>query len=397
VRAAELRCLWLSGDVPYPAVSGRRVYTAGLTEVLRRHGVDVFALGIDPGVIDATTAGWSPVGPWIESSRLRQLGSRWPSMAVNCRTPAYRRALAGALRQQVWDCAVIDHLQMVWVLPELRAACVPIVYISHNHESSTRSTLARHASWGTALKMPLVYDAWRVRAAERLLVEHSSLVTTVTEADAELFRADGANRVLVLPPGHPRATRRDRVLSRGGRVAIMLTNLEWHVKRSNLMEFLSVGDEILAAAGIELRIVGPATREFLAKQEGAWRATRFVGAVERLDDELAPASVGVVYEPEGGGFKLKTLDYVFHGVAMAVLDGSMEGLPLRRHIDYAAASTAADLAREVVRLMDVPYESARMAASAIDRCADQFDWSSRGVSLADALRELVVKAPATAA
>ncbi len=33
-------------------------------------------------------------------------------------------------------------------------------------------------------------------------------------------------------------------------------------------------------------------------------------------------------EPHGGGFKLKTLDYVFHRVPMLVQAGSVKGLPI---------------------------------------------------------------------
>jgi glycosyltransferase involved in cell wall biosynthesis len=398
VGTGDVRCLWLSRDVPYPALSGRRVYTAGLTEALAEAGVDVHGLGLDDDTDHEvrTRARWVAAGRAAPVSAGRRLLSRWPAMAVNCMTPAYRRALGAALQQQRWDVAVVDHLQMAWAMTGVEAAGVPLVYVSNNHEASTRRSIARHRPWYDPTKLPLAFDAWRAEAAELQLENRSQLVTAITEVDAQAHRAAGATNVIVLPPGHARAMQVPPATSRQ-RVAVVLTNLDWHVKRTNLLDFLRVGDQVLAAADVELRIVGPAPREFVERQAGAWRSARFVGAVEDVVTELAHASVGVVSEREGGGFKLKTLDYIFSDVPMAVLEGSVAGLPLRPGTDFAVATSELALAHEIVRLVDAAAdERTRMATTARERCRTEFSWSSRGVTLAAALRSVADRRPRSA-
>ena len=49
-------------------------------------------------------------------------------------------------------------------------------------------------------------------------------------------------------------------------------------------------------------------------------------------------------EELGGGFKLKALDYVFHGLPLAILDDSAAGLPLD-----AGADEAGDVGQHQVR------------------------------------------------
>ncbi|HWM20654.1 MAG TPA: glycosyltransferase [Ilumatobacteraceae bacterium] len=389
---STIRCLWLSGDIPYPRLSGRRVYSAGLSNAIAAAGVEVVACGIDVdrAQTESTAVEWRPVTAMRPTSAARKLASRWPSMAEDRRTTTYRAALDAALREPGWDVAVVDHLQMCWALPALRAAGVPIVYASQNHESSTRRESSTNVSWRDPMKAPLVLDARRAHRAERALVVNSSLVTAVTEADAVRFRADGARDVVVLSPGYSGATRGNRTINGDTpRAAVMVTNLEWHVKQANLMRLLDVADPLLADAGIELQIVGPAPSEFVDRVTGGLRATRFVGRVESLADALDAARVGIVCEREGGGFKLKALDYVFGRVAMAVLEGSMEGLPLSAGVDYVCGDTEEALAHEIVALVDDPAMCQRMQTSAFEHCATRFDWSTRGSELAAALQRVV--------
>ena len=100
-------------------------------------------------------------------------------------------------------------------------------------------------------------------------------------------------------------------------------------------------------------------------------------------------AVGVISERDGGGFKLKALDYVFHRVPMVILDGSIDGLPLIPGIDFADAASEEILAHKLVELVDNPAECQRMQQSAFDRCDGRFDWSNRGSDLAAAIEKIV--------
>ncbi len=90
-------------------------------------------------------------------------------------------------------------------------------------------------------------------------------------------------------------------------------------------------------------------------------------------------------EPHGGGFKLKTLDYVFHRVPMLVQAGSVTGLPLAHGVgllEYAGIDALVDGALEV--LDDVEMLNT-LQNDAYARCEHEFDWATRGASLREAI------------
>ena len=103
----------------------------------------------------------------------------------------------------------------------------------------------------------------------------------------------------------------------------MVGSFEWHVKAANLRQFLLAADPVLAGAGIELVVVGRVPGAVLDELRPRLRATQFAGWVERLADVLGEARMAVVDEPVGGGFKMKTLDYVFHHLPVAATAGSV--------------------------------------------------------------------------
>jgi hypothetical protein len=94
--------------------------------------------------------------------------------------------------------------------------------------------------------------------------------------------------------------------------------------------------------------------------------------------ELAGARLGIVAEPVGGGFKMKTLDFVFCGVPMAVLAGSVNGLPLRHGESLIECPDEGTLAVEAVRALDDPGLLDRLQKAARRSCDGLFDWAERG-------------------
>jgi hypothetical protein len=298
-----VRYLWLSGDVPYPSDSGRRSYSAGLSESLAMSGNDVIGLGMaDP--VDRPPdcrVDWRTVPATPDPTATRKLLSRWPAMAVHRRTPPYRRAVREMLETVDVDVVVVDHLQMAWALHELADTdlppALPVVYVSHNHETSVRRQIAAHEPWRSVRKPLLAYDAARAALAERHLVRSAAMVSAITQSDAQTFREAGATDVVVVPPGYL-GTRRDcrRIDATVPRAAVMVTHLDWHVKQANLRRLLTAADGRFARSGIDLRIVGPIPDSLREELAPGLQATELVGRVDSLDDELARARVGIVFE-----------------------------------------------------------------------------------------------------
>jgi polysaccharide biosynthesis protein PslH len=60
----------------------------------------------------------------------------------------------------------------------------------------------------------------------------------------------------------------------------------------------------------------------------------------------------MVADPTGGGFKLKTLDYIFNRVPIAAMSGSIAGLPLTPGLHYLSFESIRELAQGVVAVID---------------------------------------------
>ena len=117
------------------------------------------------------------------------------------------------------------------------------------------------------------------------------------------------------------------------RVAVV-GNYQWTAKQINLSAWLEAADPILQNAGVGIDVVGDAPESIRKAWEARVKATRFHGFVEDLGEFLAARRMGLVIEQTGGGFKLKTLDYIFNRLPIAAIRGSMAGLPLTQGLDY---------------------------------------------------------------
>ncbi len=202
---------------------------------------------------------------------------------------------------------------------------------------------------------------------------------------------------MVLKPGYdgPRLARRV-IDSTTPRRVVVLGSLNWHVKQRNLQQFLEVADGAFAAAGIELVVAGEAPRAFLDRMQHRFAATRFTGYVDDVTSILAGARVGIVAEPLGGGFKLKSLDYVFHRVPMAVLAGSVAGLPLEAGKGYLRYENLDALVEGVSASVDDDTLLNSLHEAAFAACSARFDWGDRGRDLDAALRALLAEGSRTA-
>jgi hypothetical protein len=109
-----------------------------------------------------------------------------------------------------------------------------------------------------------------------------------------------------------------------------------------------------------------------------------VGWVDDLGVELSQARLGIVAEPAGGGFKLKSLDYVFNRLPMTALVGSVAGLPLAAD-DLILCKDEASLAAASVAILDDLDRLNRMQNSAYTACQPLRGWVKQGQQFLDAL------------
>jgi polysaccharide biosynthesis protein PslH len=194
----------------------------------------------------------------------------------------------------------------------------------------------------------------------------------------------------VVPPGYngPRAPDRQIVQATPRRVAIV-GSYRWPPKQMNLSAFLEAADPVLQNAGIGIDIVGDGPDSFRKAWEAKVQATQFHGFVDNLGEFLAVRRMGLVVEETGGGFKLKALDYIFNRVPIAAIRGCMTGLPLTKGLDYLSFESMRELAQGVAAVIDDIERLNSMQQAAYEKCNAGFDWSDRGRTLYDSIRQAV--------
>ena len=399
----RLRCLWLARQIPLPLRSGHKIYTARLAQALAAAGASVTFVGLATSAASSLRPAeafenrikWSIV-PGQPNPTVLALASPLPLVAARFGTRDYAQHLKALLCARDFDVVIFDNYAMVWAIgciqrSERNRASPLIVYIAHNFETKLSKDIARDFRGDLFRKAALRANAWKIANAERSLARLADIIVTLTTEDADsLAPLSPLSAKLVLPPGYngPRALDRQIVQATPRRV-VVVGDLRWTPKEMNLSAFLESADPILQNAGVGIDIVGEAPNSLRKAWEARVKATRFHGFVEDLGEFLAARRMGLVVEQTGGGFKLKTLDYIFNRVPIAAMKGSMAGLPLTPGLHYLSFDSMWKLAQGIVAVIDDIARLNSMQQAAYEQCDTGFDWSDRGRTLYDALRQAV--------
>ena len=388
-----MRCLWLTLADPEPRHNGQYVYSGGLIDSVAATGSEIEVLGLrrrdsprGNGARDEHVVWWLPGEPLDPlQSRWGSLASTLPHTAYRCRTAAMRHELHQLLERGGWDGIVFDGISVGWALAPVREFYAGkserprLIYVSHNHEESLRQQVAdsqREFFRRQAVRL----DAAKVSRLERDLVDQVDFVTAITPEDLKLYeRRRGSKPMGVLTPGYRGRKLPERRLTADlPRRAVIVGSFDWIAKRMNLEEFVEVADPLFAAAGAELVAVGSAEEKFLERLRQRSKACTFTGTVPDVTRYLDEARIAIVPERNGGGFKLKVLEYVFNRIPVFALRGSFAGVPLVHDDSVMLYTDHEAMARGVLETIDDLDRLNRLQERAFAACRDRFDWASRG-------------------
>jgi len=303
------------------------------------------------------------------------------------------QALALALRERPWDAVVFDSICAGWALPAvLRYQAeggrrAKLVYLAHNHEITVARRIADAARGPRRLYKQ--WDRFRVARFERRLMAECDLVTSNTPQDAHTFGVEAApTPVILLPPGYRGNLVEQRTIDAAvPRRAIIVGSFDWPPKRISLERFLTDAVPILAAAGIDLQLVGETEPGYLAQLRQRFPSVRFEGRVDDVRPYMANARIALVPD-ELGGFKLKGLDYVFNRMPILAMRIALPGMPLVDGQSIGLFDSHRPLAEGVVALIDDFETLNRRQQAAFEACSMRFDWQRIGRHLIDSIARL---------
>lgn len=399
-----MKLLWLTLADPDPPTNGQFLYSAGLIEATLLAGAEIEVVGFDrpearhrDGYRSERVA-WS-LAAHHPRSRWRGLIARAPYFSFRTMTWDMRRRVSAAVARTDWDAIVFDSFALGWALPMVlrryrNATARPrLVYIAHNHET-TISRIFAHDETRPLHRLVKRIDALRVARQERALVDVADLITSNTPEDCARFDATRAgNETMFLPPGYggPRADAR-KITTALPRRAVIVGTFDWPTKRESLEAFLTIADRQFAAAGIELLVVGNAEVAYLDRLRRTVTATRFTGRVDDIRPYLRDVRLALVPDTLGG-FKLKTLDYVFNRLPILAISNAAPGLPLKHGESILLADDHAALTRLVLDAIDNVELLDGIQGRAYRACEDCFEWSAIGARLLRGIEQADPSAP----
>jgi len=399
-----MKLLWLTLADPDPPTNGQFLYSAGLIQATAVAGAEIEVVGFDRPDSQHRDGHRSERIAWSLAahrprSHWRGLIARAPYFSFRTMTSDMRSRVSAAIARVEVDAIVFDSLALGWALPTIlrryqNAPARPrLIYIAHNHETTISHIFARDETRPLHRLIKRI-DAMRVARQERAVVDAADLITSNTPEDCGRFdamRAGGGT--MFLPPGYggPRAAAR-KITAALPRRAVIVGSFDWPTKRESLEAFLAIADRQFAAAGIELLIVGKAEASYLARLRQTVAATRFTGPVDDIQRYLRDVRLALVPDTLGG-FKLKTLDYVFNRLPILALANAAPGLPLKHGESILLADDHAALARLVLDTIDNVEQLDRVQENAYRACEDCFDWSAIGGRLLRGIAQANPSAP----
>ncbi|MDF1810985.1 MAG: glycosyltransferase [Verrucomicrobiales bacterium] len=395
-----MKCLWLTRKYPRPVNSGELIYSDGLIRSFAATGVDLTVIAHDNDEKPVGSGGesstfqdeqgvnWRLGSPEL-GGRVQSLFTKYPGDAWRLKNGGPEKALREAIANESWDAIVIDHAAIGWAVFPIDEYYQsygnrPVVtYVSHNHEAKIRREIARNCAAPFPRSTAIRYDAWKYARLENHLCETCDLVTAITDTEVEAYRENFPEQeYLCLTPGYDGVKADNRcITTETPRRAVMSGSFEWIAKRINLELFLDEAAEKFAEEEIELQIVGKTDTAYKEYISGKYPSVSMVGRVPEMTPYLEDSRVGLIVEEHGGGFKLKSLEYIFHGLPLAGLNKAVDGLPLSSPGQILLADSIPNLVEAVAEVIDDLDRLNKMRTESFRICESSFRWQDRGRDL----------------
>lgn len=385
-----MRVLFLTRVFPLPAHAGDLRYSVELAEALAAHpdlDVTVFCgsgFREPPAESHARWAGTDTLPG--RGADIRGLLGRFPRGAQRAMPPPAHRALAALLDRETFDIALLNESVMAPAMWLLEHHGVPAVYVSHNVDADIRPAIAAKVR-NPAKRFLHRRDAEKYRRMELDLLKRVRGLTTITSEDFARYRTLAPTLpAIVVTPGFrpvsqvPSLPMRDRQP-----VALLLGSFEWNAKIANLEEILNAYQRYRADTGhvrFSLRIAGRSRPGLFDRLSRQHNSVEFISRFDELSDVVTDARIGLVLETMGGGFKLKTLDYVFSDLAVVGYPHALAGTDLDPETDYFRVDGPEDAMRRINDLMDETDRLETAARNARRKAVAAYDWDDRAQKMA---------------
>jgi glycosyltransferase involved in cell wall biosynthesis len=386
---AKSRVLFLCGTAPWLRNGGALLRNYWMIRSLaRRYAIDL-VVADEPGNIPADFAaivddyasfprGTNARGGFGRLARAAMPGES--TLTAGWASPALREYVANRLGRYPYV-AIQTDLPMRAALPRLDA--IPIVYNAHNCESALLSRRAQTES--PPARMALMFDAMRVRAQERALIDRAALIATCAEqdlADFARFVPGVRAKAAIIANGVDLAHYLPLRTATNDTCTVLITgSMDWRPNVLGLRWFLRYTLPRLRAMipFVVVRIAGRMNAELQAELQ-RYPNVEAVPNPPSMDEHLAAATVVAAPIVASSGTRLRILEAWAAGRPVITTTAGAFGLNCRPGNELMVRDEPLAFAEGLAVLLS--SESARHAlVTSANRRAVEYDWHAIGTEL----------------
>ncbi len=367
------RVLWLSGEFLLPADSGLYRYSVDVMNTLGEMGYEITAIGRHRSDAPAEQkTGWILL-PHRDPPMWKKMANRYPAKVIETWDRDYAEAVTAALEDIAPDVVLFDHLR-AGAAQDVINSRTPSIYLSQNDETLVREKMIPAATG--IRKAALRIDLEKIRRFEDRLLRDCAGVSAISTADIDSFASRHPTARIVHTPPIYRGTRLERrtITPDTPRRVAMISTLYWGAKIDNMTMALD-GLRPLSEHDIEI-VVFTGGYHPPAQIARNYPNVTFQGYVDDFEAALGDCRIGIIYEPVGGGFKMKALDFIYHRVPLVTGHTSAAGLPLTPGQSVHYVKSEHELADTITELIDDLDHLNTMHDNAYQQCRDLFTTTS---------------------
>jgi glycosyltransferase involved in cell wall biosynthesis len=284
-----------------------------------------------------------------------------------------RRFLEDLIRQERFDCAVVDHLAPTSYFPDLPHA----IFFQHNVETVIWRRHVEHAA-DPLRRAYFKLQADRMYRYERRVSQASGHIVAVSQTDADEMRRlfdvtrvteipTGVNIEYFLPPIPPPTTTADLVF---------VGSMDWLPNVDGVLYFVR---EILplirqVRPDTTLAIVGRTPPPKIAQLAAADPRIQVTGTVPDIRPYLWSSAVAIVPLRIGGGTRLKIYEAMAAQIPVVSTTIGAEGLSVNPPQDIRLADTPDHFASHCLELLTTPEIRAGLSRAAWEMVNSHFSW-----------------------
>jgi glycosyltransferase involved in cell wall biosynthesis len=362
------RVLFVSYLTDFSCNAGDKIYSVSvINELKKKYKVDVL------GFFGEENVGFSLGG--VKHS-LNSLLSVYPSAIYIYKSDVAEKKLQTKIKECDYDFIVFDHFRVTWMLACLsQEARSKSVYMSHNIETLSRIGGFRLEK-NIIKKAALWLDYIKTQYWESKCFSCLNFCTAISETDRDYLIDKGIKKTELLKPGYSgdKVVVKDFALCENS--VAWVGSFKYFAKKINLISFCEVVHSRFGKnVPFTLLVIGLMEHDFELEIRSRFPFCNIYPNVDFVSPYLTKANCGIVFEPVGGGFKLKILDYVFSKIPVVALRGTCDGVDFKNNVHYLEVSNADDAINAILNLLNDERLSKSLSEAAYDLCEGQFNWS----------------------